>query len=81
MFRELKTEHRPFLAFICCKGQIQIAYSVLQYMKALPYQFGLATISGFREHAHVTRIQINRNQLENTYLITLQSIFLMFFHS
>ena len=39
-------------------------------MKVKPYQFGLATISGFRDHLHITRIRTNRNQLVNIYLIT-----------
>ena len=36
------------------RGQIRIAYFVLRYMKALPYQFGWATISSFRDHSRVT---------------------------
>ena len=51
------------------RGQIWIAYSMLRYMKVKPYQFGLATISGFRDHLEVTRIRTNRNQLVNIYLI------------
>ena len=35
--------------------------------KALPYQFGLATISGFQDHSRVTQIHIDRNQLVNIY--------------
>ena len=38
-----------------------------------PYQFGLATISGFRDHSSVPRLQTNRNQLVNIYLIKLNS--------
>ena len=49
MFQGLKTEYWPFLAFIGCKGKIQIAYSVLWYAKALSYQFGLATHSRLRQ--------------------------------
>ena len=51
------------------RGQIWIAYSVLRYMKVKPYQFGLATISGFREHSNITGLRTNRNQLVNIYLI------------
>ena len=32
------------------RGQIWIAYSLLRYMKVIPYQFGLATMSGFLDH-------------------------------
>ena len=46
-----------------------MAYSVLSSEKAYPYQFGFATISGFREHLHITRLHTNRNQLVNIYLI------------
>ena len=38
-------------------GQIWIAYAVLSGMKALPYQFGWATISGFRDHSRLTRLR------------------------
>ena len=38
-------------------------------MKALPYQFGLPTISSFREHLNVTRTRTNQNQLVNIYLM------------
>ena len=48
-----------------------IAYSALSNEKAFPYQFGLVTISGFREHSHITRTHTNRNQLVNIYLIGL----------
>ena len=37
--------------------------------KVKPYQFGLATISGFRDHSEVTRTRTNQNQLVNIYLI------------
>ena len=52
------------LTFFClywCKAQIQMVYSVLFNRKALPYQFGLATISGFWEHLHIPRWQANQN--------------------
>ena len=42
VFSRSKSEYWTFLAFIVCKGQIQKAYSMLQCMKALPYQFSLA---------------------------------------
>ena len=51
------------------RGQIWIAYSVLWYMKVKPYQFGLATISGFWDHSSVPRLRTNQNQLVNIYLI------------
>ena len=38
-------------------------------MKVKPYQFGLATISGFRDHSNVPRLRTNRNQLVNIYLM------------
>ena len=46
-----------------------IAYSVLSDGKALPYQFGLATIKGFWEHLDIPRLRTNANQLENIYLM------------
>ena len=39
------------------------------YMKIKPYQFGLATISGFWDHSSVTRLRTDRNQLVNIYLM------------
>ena len=39
-------------------------------MKVFPYQFGLATVSGFRDHLRVTELQTNQNQLVNIYLMT-----------
>ena len=53
------------------RGQIWIAYSVLSDGKVKPYQFGLATISGFQDHSSVPRIRTNRNQLVNIYMIIL----------
>ena len=41
-------------------------------MKVKPYQFGLATISGFQDHSNVPRLRTDRNQLVNIYLITFQ---------
>ena len=41
----LKTEYQPVSAFVNCKGQIQIAYFMLQYMKTLTYQLDIATIN------------------------------------
>ena len=38
--------------------------------KALPYQFGLATANGFREHSHIMRKRTKPNQLVNIYMIT-----------
>ena len=35
----------------------------------LPYQFGLAAISGFRDHSDITLLRTHRNQLVNIYLI------------
>ena len=64
-FKGLKLNVGLFSAFIGCKGQIYIAYSVLSDRKALPYQFGLASISGFQDHSEVMGIQTNRNQLVN----------------
>ena len=54
MFRELKTEHWPFLA---------------KYMKALPYHFDAATVSGFQDHSEGPGLQTDKNQLLNIYLI------------
>ena len=51
------------------RGQILIAYSVLSDGKVKPYQFGLATISGFWEHLSVPGLRTNRNQLVNIYMI------------
>ena len=45
-FQGFKTEYQPLLAFIGCKGQIQIVYSMNSDGKTLPYQFCLASISG-----------------------------------
>ena len=42
-------------------------------MMTLPYQFGLATISGFGEHTHITGSQTNQNQLVNIYYIDRNS--------
>ena len=39
--------------------------------KVKPYQFGLANISGFRDHSLVTDLRTNRNQLVNIYLMIL----------
>ena len=61
-------------AFFGLKGQIQIAYSMLRYMKALPYQFGLATISGFLEHSHITGLRTMPNQLVNIYMIAASQV-------
>ena len=36
MFHGLKTEYQPYLAFIGCKGQIQIAYTVRNIIPAVP---------------------------------------------
>ena len=44
---------------------------MLRYMKVKPYQFGLATISDFRDHSSVPRLRTNRNQLVNIYLMSL----------
>ena len=71
MFQGLKTEHQPFLAFLGCKGQIQIAYSVLSNEKALPYQFGLATIKGFQDHLHTMCTRTKPNQPANIVLLLL----------
>ena len=38
------------------RDQIRIAYPVLSDMKTLPYQFGWATITGFRDHSRLTRL-------------------------
>ena len=65
----LRTEFWPFLVFIGFSGQIQVAYSVLSNGKASPYQFGLATISGFWEHSNITGSWTNQNQLVNIHLI------------
>ena len=43
----------PDFGLYWLQGQIQRAYAMLQCMKALPYQFGLATLSGFRDHLRV----------------------------
>ena len=48
--------------------------SVLRYMKALPYQFGLAAISGFRDHSDVTDSRTNRNQLLGIHLIRIETM-------
>ena len=45
-------------------------------MKVKPYQFGLATISGFRDHSNVTRLRTDRNQLVNIYLMPILAVFL-----
>ena len=55
------------------RGQIWIAYSVLSDGKVKPYQFGLATTSGFWDHSSVTWLRTNRNQLVNIYLIQFNS--------
>ena len=47
-------------------------------MKRLcPYQFGFATISGFRDHSDVKDSRTNQNQLVNIYLIRSIRIFPM----
>ena len=58
------------MSFFGLQGQIKIAYSMLRYMKALPYQFGLATVSGFRDHLRVTDLRTNQNQLVNIHLMS-----------
>ena len=44
-------------------------------MKVKPYQFDLATISGFRDHSHMTWCHTNQNQLVNIYLIDYRDVF------
>ena len=44
-------------------------------MKVKPYQFGLATISGFREHSNISGSRTNQNQLVNIYLMTIFWVF------
>ena len=49
------------------RGQIWIAYSLLSNMKVIPYQFGLATMSGFRDHSRLTYLRTKPNQRPNNY--------------
>ena len=50
------------------RGQIWIAYSVLRYMKVKPYQFSLATISGFRDHLDIPRLLTDTPKSTRNYL-------------
>ena len=61
------------------RGQIWIAYSVLSDGKVKPYRFGLATISGFRDHSNVPWLRTDRNQLINIYLISFLELFYRIF--
>ena len=40
-------------------------------MKAKPYQFGVAAMSGLRDHSHFRKLRTNRNQRVNIYQITV----------
>ena len=49
------------------RGQIWIAYSLLSNMKVIPYQFGGANMSGFRDHLRLTYWRTKPNQRPNNY--------------